>query len=236
MSYYITTKSAVTPFALLGTGPNRTEARELAKKLGGTVRTEAEYNELLEKATLEARLATSLEAAYPALEDAIVTNEEVQESGDLEDRLEAALNLADAEKRVVGEFTHCPHCGVDLRNGHQTYENLMADGDKLAHGMTHEYMCLGCGETFGPEISRKEAPKTTMAKVDHSNKSTTGRPCKLVWAIADEMFSENPNTRRKEVLAACVNRGVAFYTARTQYQQWLSVQKEMAEREAAQAK
>ena len=58
MAYYITTKASVTPFSLLGTGPNRTEARELAKKLGGTVRTEAEYNELLEKATLEARLAT----------------------------------------------------------------------------------------------------------------------------------------------------------------------------------
>lgn len=182
MAYYITTKSAVTPFALLGTGPNRTEARELAKNLGGTVRTEAEYNELLEKATLEARLATSLEAAYPALEDAIVTNEEVQESGDLEDRLEAAFALSDAQAKI------------------------------------------------------KEAPKTTMVKVEPVAKSTTDRPCKLVWAIADEMFGANPNTRRKDVLEACVNRGVAFYTARTQYQQWLSVQKEMAEREAAQAK
>jgi hypothetical protein len=208
MSYYITTKSAVTPFALLGTGPNRTEARELAKKLGGTVRTEAEYNELLEKATLDARLATSLEAAYPtgasqvladeignedptdqeidesneAQMDTIATNEEVQESGDLEDRLGAAFALSDAQAKI------------------------------------------------------KEAPKTTMIKVEPVAKSTTDRPCKLVWAIADEMFGANPNTRRKDVLEACVNRGVAFYTARTQYQQWLSVQKEMAEREAAQAK
>jgi hypothetical protein len=37
------------------------------------------------------------------------------------------------------------------------------------------------------------------------------------------------------VLAECVRQGVAFYTARTQYQQWLGVQKEMAAREAAAA-
>ena len=80
------------------------------------------------------------------------------------------------------------------------------------------------------------APKTTMIKVEPVAKSTADRPCKLVWAIADAMFGANPDTRRKDVLEACVNRGVAFYTARTQYQQWLSVQKEMAEREAAQAK
>ena len=49
--------------------------------------------------------------------------------------------------------------------------------------------------------------------------STVERPCKLVWHIAEEMVG----ARRKDVLAAAVARGVAFYTARTQYQLWLSV-------------
>jgi hypothetical protein len=49
--------------------------------------------------------------------------------------------------------------------------------------------------------------------------STVERPCKLVWHIADDMIG----ARRKDVLAECVRRGVAFYTARTQYQLWLSI-------------
>lgn len=41
-------------------------------------------------------------------------------------------------------------------------------------------------------------------------------PCKRVWAIADSM----PGAQRKDVLAACDLEGIAFYTARTQYQSW----------------
>lgn len=66
-----------------------------------------------------------------------------------------------------------------------------------------------------------------------SNKSTTERPCKRVWIIADDMLAANPEVKRKDVIAACIAAGVAFYTARTQYQQWLGVRKEMAAREAA---
>ena len=65
------------------------------------------------------------------------------------------------------------------------------------------------------------------------NKSTTERPCKRVWIIADDMLAANPEVKRKDVIAACIAAGVAFYTARTQYQQWLGVRKEMAAREAS---
>jgi len=43
------------------------------------------------------------------------------------------------------------------------------------------------------------------------------KPTKLVWEIADSM----PGAKRKEVLAALEAKGVAHYTARTQYQKWL---------------
>lgn len=66
-----------------------------------------------------------------------------------------------------------------------------------------------------------------------ANKSTTERPCKRVWIIADDMLAANPEVKRKDVISACIAAGVAFYTARTQYQQWLGVRKEMAAREAA---
>jgi uncharacterized protein (DUF779 family) len=48
------------------------------------------------------------------------------------------------------------------------------------------------------------------------NASTVESPVKRVWAIADSM----PDAKRKDVIAACVEQGIAFYTARTQYQKW----------------
>ena len=70
-----------------------------------------------------------------------------------------------------------------------------------------------------------EAPAKGKAKPEVKHKSDIERPTKTVWHIADEMSTANPQVRRKDVIAECVNRGIAFYTARTQYQQWLSVKK-----------
>ena len=46
--------------------------------------------------------------------------------------------------------------------------------------------------------------------------STAVGPTKRVWAIADSM----PNAARKDVIEACRAAGIAFGTARTQYQAW----------------
>ena len=46
------------------------------------------------------------------------------------------------------------------------------------------------------------------------------RPCKQVWHIADEMVG----AKRKDIIAACVAAGIAYYTARTQYQQWYALE------------
>lgn len=67
-----------------------------------------------------------------------------------------------------------------------------------------------------------EAPAKGKAKPEVKHKSDIERPTKTVWHIADEMSAANPQVRRKDVIAECVNRGIAFYTARTQYQQWLA--------------
>lgn len=79
------------------------------------------------------------------------------------------------------------------------------------------------------------APKEAKAKPEVLHESSIVRPCKRVFAIADEMLETHPGAKRKDVLERCVAEGIAYYTARTQYQQWLSVRKEMAEREATQA-
>lgn len=67
-----------------------------------------------------------------------------------------------------------------------------------------------------------EAPAKGKAKPEVKHKSDIERPTKTVWHIADEMSAANPQVRRKDVIAECVRRGIAFYTARTQYQQWLA--------------
>ncbi len=46
--------------------------------------------------------------------------------------------------------------------------------------------------------------------------STTPLPTKKVWTIADSM----PDKKRKEVIEECVRQGIAYGTARTQYQHW----------------
>lgn len=82
------------------------------------------------------------------------------------------------------------------------------------------------------EIVKTPAKPTIIQGVPYVQFSTIVRPCKQVWHIADSM----PNATRKQVLKACIDAGIAFYTARTQYQQWSAVQKEMQSREAEQDK
>ncbi len=63
------------------------------------------------------------------------------------------------------------------------------------------------------EPQQEEAPAPV---VKARNASTVESPVKRVWAIADSM----PDAKRKDVIAACVEEGIAFFTARTQYQKW----------------
>lgn len=86
-----------------------------------------------------------------------------------------------------------------------------------------------------PAIPSKKVAKAVAPRGPVTHESTATRPCKLVWQIADDVFLANPEAKRSEVLAECVKQGIAYFTARTQYQQWLTVQKEMAAREAEQA-
>ena len=129
-------------------------------------------------------------------------------------------SAAEAEEPVVGEFVHCPHCGIHLENGIGVHLQEV-NGKEIKH-KAFEYECLACGEEFGPAIA-EEAPKAApKRKIEITNHSTIERPTKTVWHIADEMVAANPQVRRKDVIAECVRRGIAFYTARTQYQQWLA--------------
>lgn len=75
------------------------------------------------------------------------------------------------------------------------------------------------------EYATPLATKTAIKR-----QSDIERPTKAVWHIADEMYDsavakgEEP-PKRKVVIQRCVESGIAFYTARTQYQQWLTAKK-----------
>lgn len=60
-------------------------------------------------------------------------------------------------------------------------------------------------------------------------KSLVDSPCRLVFEIASKMHAEsNGKVRRKDVIQKCVDLGVAYYTARTQYQNWYTANKNCA--------
>jgi hypothetical protein len=62
--------------------------------------------------------------------------------------------------------------------------------------------------------------KEVKVKPPVSHKSTVEKPTKLVHAIADMMADANPDVTRKEIIAACTEAGIAYYTILTQYQAW----------------
>lgn len=62
----------------------------------------------------------------------------------------------------------------------------------------------------------KPEPKARNASTGTRAKSDVESPTKLVWQIADEM----PGASRKDIIAACVAKGVHPSTASTQYSKW----------------
>lgn len=115
------------------------------------------------------------------------------------------------EKELYEEYgaVECPHCGTHLSNGVASDSSQKAEG--LPRMKKFEYACLSCNKEFGPKLST-----TAKRKIERKDHSSVKSPCTLVWSIAEEM----PDAPRKDVIAACVEKGVAYNTARTQYQQW----------------
>lgn len=62
-----------------------------------------------------------------------------------------------------------------------------------------------------------KSKKEQNAAIPHI--SVIDNPVKQVWVIADNMWGE----RRKDIIAACVAAGIAYNTARTQYQAFYKV-------------
>lgn len=71
-------------------------------------------------------------------------------------------------------------------------------------------------ETPAPEAA-EETPAATAKKTGYIHETSwLEKPTKKVWHIADQMKGRP----RKEVIEACRAAGIAYGTARTQYQEW----------------
>lgn len=66
----------------------------------------------------------------------------------------------------------------------------------------------------------KKAAGTTYATLAaaHAGASTVEHPVQVMWNLCDKM----QESKRKDVIAKAVEMGVGYYTARTQYQLWLT--------------
>lgn len=74
------------------------------------------------------------------------------------------------------------------------------------------------------EVAVQVEEKQAAAKIEQKEKSEVKSPCALVWEIAEEQREisvvEGTKLSRKAVIEKCVAAGVAYNTARTQYQLW----------------
>lgn len=103
---------------------------------------------------------------------------------------------------------------------------------KAGHNFDHYSITQTPDGLFTYSYEAPAAPaKRSTNKVPASIRrvSETEAPCNTVHYIASKLFAANPDTKRRDVLAACEKAGIAYYTARTQYQVWREKQREEAE-------
>lgn len=114
--------------------------------------------------------------------------------------------------------TCCPQCGSDELFQGRAPEGKTIDED--TYGGCHQ-----CDWEYDLALQAKadKIANATMGKgVAPQRLSSVDKPVKRVWHIADSM----PMASRKDVMAECVRQGVAYGTARTQYQAWFKASQE----------
>lgn len=120
--------------------------------------------------------------------------------------------------------SNCPECGIHLSNGVTDFDGMVdaRGSEKAAYAvMKHEFACLGCNHEWGKAIEVKASKGRKEPTRHYTNKSTVDGAV----ALCHELFNSIPDARRKDAIQAAVDKGVAFYTARTQYQKWFKGQK-----------
>lgn len=102
------------------------------------------------------------------------------------------------------------------RDEMETLAGILGMAEDTASGASNK------GELYDLMVGLADLPDPSLRGT-----SEIDSPVAYVWQKAEEMFrtaAEDgaPEPRRKDVIQACVDDGVAYYTARTQYQSWFS--------------
>lgn len=79
-------------------------------------------------------------------------------------------------------------------------------------------------DKFVPYNPQLLLPAPPIAVKEVLAKSVIENPVQRVWDIAQQMWGQ----RRKDIIAECVRQGIAYNTARTQYQEYYSLKKKEA--------
>lgn len=145
--------------------------------------------------------------------------------------------MTEAKKEGANVLT-----GVEKQPSDKVLKKELAKAAKIANRDNKEVDSQPSADTIANDPARAHAEALGIDGLENlakdaklgniSRVSDIERPCDRVWAIADAMQGE----RRKDIIAACVDQGVAYYTARTQYQHWFTAKKNdqaAAERAAA---
>ena len=72
---------------------------------------------------------------------------------------------------------------------------------------------------YNPQLLLPAPKKIKKETKSLPRESVIDNPVKMVWEIADRMWGQ----RRKDIIAECVRMGIAYNTARTQYQAFYKV-------------
>lgn len=146
------------------------------------------------------------------------------------DAVDAALGLStdtseeDENLILACGHSNCPSCGIHLSNGLMDFDTVAdsTGSEKAAFAeQQNEWSCMGCGAQWGKVIVLKGTKARGEPLRHYTNKSTVDGAVALCRSI----YAGLPDARRKDAIAAAVEQGVAFYTARTQYQKWFQAQK-----------
>jgi hypothetical protein len=135
-------------------------------------------------------------------------------------------NTTEEDENLILTCGHstCPHCGIHLSNGLSDFEGMEErhGSEKAAFKhQQHEWMCLACNGQWGKPIEVKGSTPRGEPTRHYTNKSEV----KGAVQVCHDFYNANPDLRRKDAVAGAVALGVAFYTARTQYQKWFKARR-----------
>ena len=127
--------------------------------------------------------------------------------------------LGGVEMNDEGLFYYQPNTVVVVKK--ELAEEEFAMAEDLTEAVTKEELAK-IEKTESDLVESTDGFNDYVVKKPILHKSTIGSPCRIVWDIAEEMVG----AKRKDIIAACVEAGIAFYTARTQYQKYTEALKE----------